>query len=118
LYEPYDGETELLRGIRVHPTYGHSDGLHVVTINEGNEGNEGDTAIFWTDVVPTSHHIQPAYIMAYDIDVVASFEVRSKWLERAAKEGWIGLFYHDPDVAFGRLQKKGRRFECEPIAGV
>jgi len=114
LYEPYDGETELLPGIRVHPTYGHSDGLHVVTINEGGDG---DTAIFWTDVVPTSHHIQPAYIMAYDIDVVASFEVRSKWLERAAQEAWIGLFYHDPDVAFGRLFKNGRRFECESIEG-
>ena len=114
LYEPFDGETELLPGVRAHPTYGHSDGLHVITINEDGPG---DTAIFWADVVPTTHHVQPAYIMAYDIDVVSSFEVRSKWLERAAAGGFIGLFYHDPDVAFGRLVREGRRFSCEAIDG-
>jgi glyoxylase-like metal-dependent hydrolase (beta-lactamase superfamily II) len=93
---------------------GHSDGVSVVTINEDGDG---DTAIFWADVVPTTHHIQPPYIMAYDIDVVRSFEVRSEWMERAAAGGWIGLFYHDVDFGFGRLEKDGRRFALEPITG-
>jgi len=107
LFEPYEGERELFDGIRVHPAYGHSDGIHLVTVNEDGPG---DTAIFWSDVVPTAHHVQPPYIMAYDIDVVRSFEIRSAWLERAARDGWLGLFYHDPDVAFGRLTFDGRRY--------
>jgi hypothetical protein len=60
--------------------------------------------------VPTTHHIQPPYIMAYDLDVVRSFEQRSEWLERAARDEWIGLFYHDPDHAFGRIARAGRRY--------
>ena len=55
--------------------------------------------------------------MAYDIDVVRSFEVRSEWMERAAAEGWLGLFYHDVDHAFGKLRREGRRFELEVVEG-
>ncbi len=105
---------ELLPGIRAHDASGHSDGVSVITINEGGPG---DTAIFWADVVPTSHHIQPPYIMAYDIDVPRSFESRSKWLQRAAREGWIGLFYHDIDHPFGRIRREGKRYAFDPISG-
>jgi len=98
-------------GLRCHVLGGHSDGVSVITLNEDGAG---ETAIFWSDVVPTAHHIQPPYIMAYDIDVVRSFDVRSRWLERAAKEGWTGLFYHDVDHPFGRIAKVGRRFAFEP----
>ena len=84
----------------------------MITINAGAEGGTG---IFWGDVVPTTHHIQPAYIMAYDIDVVRSFEVRSEWLARAAEGGWTGLFYHDEAHAFGRLSFDGRRYSCSGL---
>ena len=114
LLECYEGDTELLPGVRAYDASGHSDGVSVITFNEKEDG---DTAIFWADVVPTGHHIQPAFIMAYDIDVVKSFESRSKWLARAAAEGWIGLFYHDFDHAFGRIEHDGRRYELHPIEG-
>lgn len=111
LLEGFDGATELLPGLKAHVLGGHSDGVSVITFNEDGPG---ETAVFWSDVVPTSHHVQPAYIMAYDIDVVRSFEQRSAWLERAAREGWIGCFYHDVDQAFGRVRGDGRRYAFEP----
>jgi glyoxylase-like metal-dependent hydrolase (beta-lactamase superfamily II) len=114
LLEGYEGSAELLPGLCVHQLGGHSDGVSVITFNEQADG---DTAIFWSDVVPTAHHVQPPYIMAYDIDVVRSFEVRSHWMQRAALGGWIGLFYHDPDHAFGRLFENGRRFEVDLLEG-
>lgn len=113
LLEGFDGEAELLPGLRANVLGGHSDGVSVITVNEGAEGG---TAIFWSDVVPTRHHIQPPYIMAYDIDVVRSFEARSEWLERAADEGWIGMFYHDVEEAFGRLSREGRKYTFEALA--
>lgn len=111
MLEAYEGERELLPGMRAHVLGGHSDGVAVITFNEDGPG---ETAIFWSDVVPTMHHVQPAYIMAYDIDVVRSFEQRSQWLERAAREGWTGLFYHDVDHAFGRIEHDGRRYVARP----
>jgi glyoxylase-like metal-dependent hydrolase (beta-lactamase superfamily II) len=114
LLETYEGVEELLPGVKVHQADGHSDGVSVVTINEEAEG---ETAIFWADVVPTTHHIQPAYIMAYDINAVRSFEHRSHWLQRASEGGWIGLFYHDVDHAFARITKDGRRYRCGVVEG-
>lgn len=113
LYDaPLEG-VELLPGLRAYDAGGHSDGVCVLTLNEGEPG---DAAIFWADVVPTTHHIQPPYIMAYDLDVARSYESRARWLARAADEGLIGLFYHDPDAPFGRLRRAGKRYTCEPVA--
>jgi glyoxylase-like metal-dependent hydrolase (beta-lactamase superfamily II) len=112
LLEPYEGEVELAPGLVAHELGGHSDGVSVITLASG-----GDTAIFWSDVVPTTHHIQPPYIMAYDLDVARSFEVRSAWLARAADGSWTGLFYHDEEHAFARIERAGRRYACVPIEG-
>lgn len=114
LLETFEGQAELLPGVRVHEVGGHSQGVSLVTINEGGGV---DTGIFWSDVVPTTHHIQPPYIMAYDVDVVLSFEQRTKWLARACDGGWLGLFYHDVDHAFGRLVRDGRRYGLELVEG-
>ena len=107
----YEGKRELLPGLRAYVLGGHSDGVSVLTFNEDGPG---DTAIFWSDVVPTTHHIQPSYVMAYDIDVVRSIEQRSAWLERAADEGWIGMFYHDVDHPFARITRAGSRYAATP----
>lgn len=112
LLHGYEGEVELVAGIKAYEAAGHSDGVSVITINEDEPG---ETAIFWADVVPTAHHIQPPYIMAYDIDVSRSFDSRSKWLVKAAEEGWLGMFYHDPDHAFGRVRREGKRYVFDPL---
>ena len=114
LMESFGEEQELFPGVRVHPAPGHSDGVSLVTVNEDAEG---ETAVFWADVVPTTHHIQPAYIMAFDIDVARSFGNRSRWLARAADEGWLGLFYHDIDHGFGRIVRGERKYAFDPVAG-
>ena len=106
-----DGEA-ILPGVRLHILGGHSDGSSVITI-EDEEGREA--AVFWGDVCPTSHHIQPPYIMAYDINAGLSYQVRSRWFERAAEEGLAGLFYHDPLVPFARLEQEGRRYRALPL---
>lgn len=113
LLETWTGEQELLPGLVAHELGGHSDGVSVFTfgLNE-----PGATAIFWADVLPTAHHVQPPYIMAFDIDVPRSFDVRSEWIARAAEEGWIGLLYHDLDHPFARIERDGRRFRSVPCA--
>ncbi len=112
LLRSYSGDQELLPGLLAHEAAGHSDGVSVITVNESGPG---ECAIFWADVVPTSHHVQPAYIMAYDLDVPRSYASRSKWLERAADARWLGLFYHDIEHAFGRVTRAGERYGFEPL---
>ena len=108
-----EGDSTLLPGLTLHQVGGHSEGMTLVLFGEDDDASP--TAAFWGDLIPTTHHIQTPYIMAYDIDVVRSFEQRSEWLERAADRGWIGLFYHDPLEAFGRIRRVGRKFAYEPV---
>ncbi len=110
--QTYAGDSEILPDLWVHELGGHSDGVSLITLNESGPG---EAAVFWSDIVPTTHHIQPPYIMAYDIDVVRSYEVRARWLARACDAGFIGLFYHDVDHAFGRLARQGSRYALEPL---
>ncbi|NOT29670.1 MAG: MBL fold metallo-hydrolase [Planctomycetes bacterium] len=114
LLRSYARDEELLPGLVAHEAAGHSDGVSVITVNEHGPG---ETAIFWADIVPTSHHVQPAYIMAYDLDVPRSYASRSKWLARAADEGWLGLFYHDSEHAFGRVTRASERYAFEALEG-
>lgn len=107
LVEPNEGETELLPGLKLCQVGGHSEGMTVVLFGEGDSG---PTAAFWGDLIPTTHHIQPPYIMAYDVDVPRSFEMRTKWLARAADERIVGLSYHDPHRPFTRIERDGRRY--------
>ena len=112
LLRTFEGDEELLPGLTVHELGGHSDGVSVVRV----QGEKG-CAVFWGDVVPTTHHVQPPYIMAYDLDPARSFDVRSEWIARAADEWWIGLFYHDADHGFARIERDGRRFRAAPLVG-
>lgn len=112
----YAGEFELLPGLVAHVLGGHSEGVSVVTFGLDAHRADAPPAIFWSDVVPTRHHAQPPYIMAFDIDVETSFRVRSEWLERAAAGGWSCLYYHDAQLAAGRLAREGKRYVCAPLA--
>jgi len=111
LLETFETSGEIFDEVEVRPLGGHSDGVGPILV--GPKG--GERACFWADVVPTTHHIQPPYIMAYDIDVVRSFEVRKALLEESAAEGWVGLFYHDTDVPFATLSRDGRKFSATRV---
>ena len=114
LLEPRTESGEILPGLGMHLVGGHSDGVSLLTFGPSASIDDAQ-AIFWSDVVPTTHHIQPVYVMAFDLDAGRSFEVRSEWLARAADGGWIGLFYHDVEHAFGRIRRDGRRYAFEPL---
>jgi glyoxylase-like metal-dependent hydrolase (beta-lactamase superfamily II) len=90
LLETVDGEVELVPGVRVMPTPGHTPGHQSVLIDGG-----GDKALFLGDVVPTSVHIPLPWVMGYDLDVEATLASKRRIYERAQAERWLLLFGHD-----------------------
>src|SRR5262245_12631328 len=112
LLDPFDGATHALApGITMHRLGGHSDGVCVVTVESG-----GRTLCFWADVVPTRNHVNPYYVMAFDLDAASSYAVRRPWIERAEREGWTNALYHDPVAPFWRFRREGNRWSAEPAA--
>jgi len=45
--------------------------------------------------------------MSYDLFPVGTLEIKRALLAQAADEGWWILFYHDPRVALGRVERAG-----------
>src|SRR5512145_486306 len=87
--ETLDGSAELLPGLSVRLAPGHMPGLQIVVI----EG-EGRKLIYPADLIPTSRHIQPAWVMGYDLDVVACIHERLKLLEEITGTEAVLVFEH------------------------
>jgi glyoxylase-like metal-dependent hydrolase (beta-lactamase superfamily II) len=95
------GEVELVEGVRVLRTGGHTRGSQAVLI--GSEG-ERVRAIFWGDLIPTRWQIPVRWTSAYDDYPVEAIEMRNRLVRRAAAEGWWCYFTHDPGALPIRIE--------------
>jgi glyoxylase-like metal-dependent hydrolase (beta-lactamase superfamily II) len=93
-----DGDTEVVPGITLMRTPGHTPHHQSVVIRSGDE-----TACFLADVLPTSAHLPLPWIMGYDVEPLVTLESKRALLPRAREEQWLLVFEHDPVVAWGRL---------------
>lgn len=94
-----DGDVEILPGIKLILTAGHSAGHQIVKIE-----SEGKTALFWGDILPTTHHLRQTYISAYDIDPHTTLSWKKKLLPQAERERWLNIFEHNPRRWAGYIQ--------------
>ena len=94
------GEVDLVRGVRVLRTGGHTRGSQAVLIGSeragGRAGDPAGRAIFWGDLIPTRWQIPVRWTSAYDDYPIEAIEVRNELVSRAAAEGWWCYFTHDP----------------------
>ena len=104
-FDLVDGEREIVRGIRVVPTPGHTPFHQSVLIE-----SDGETAFYPADLVPTSSHLPLAWIMGYDVEPLVTLETKRAMLNRAARDGWRLIFEHDAKVVSGRILVDGKGF--------
>jgi glyoxylase-like metal-dependent hydrolase (beta-lactamase superfamily II) len=105
------GDCEVVPGVRMRPAPGHTRDMMIITAE-----SQGEAFCFFSDLVPTKHHVQPTWVMAFDLYPLESIESKSKWLGAAADGDWICGFSHDSEVAFARVARHAKtRFEALPI---
>jgi glyoxylase-like metal-dependent hydrolase (beta-lactamase superfamily II) len=100
--ELLDGDTEIVSGIRVHVTGGHTRFHQAIVLESG-----GATAIYIGDICPTTAHLRGPYNMAYDMFPYDTMQRKLALLEQAAREGWVLLYDHDPVVRYSRVREDG-----------
>lgn len=96
LIDPADGEREIVPGVKVVPTGGHTKGHQAILIQ-----SEGQSALHLGDLLPTHAHLNPLWVMAYDDYPMDSIAAKAHWIGRARAEGWWLTFYHDPEILAG-----------------
>ena len=93
------GEVELVTGVSVLRTGGHTRGSQAVLLGTHGEARDepaGEHAIFWGDLIPTRWQIPVRWTSAFDDYPIDAVEVRNQLVTRAAAEGWWCYFTHDP----------------------
>ena len=97
--------TEIVTGISVEVYPGHTAQTMAVNID-----SNGHRACYISDLIPTSAHLDPTWVMGYDLDPVTCIEQRKRFLARAISEQWLVLFTHDHHVPMGYIgvNEKGK----------
>ena len=106
LLELVEGESDIVPGVRVRHSGGHTRGHQIVELT-GNTGS----AVHMGDILPTHNHSNPLWVMAYDnfpLDVVAKrVEFFAEYKQR---NSWF-TFYHDYDLRACTLGEKNEVIE-------
>ena len=104
-FEFVEGEQEVLPGVRLRMTPGHTPFHQSVVLH-----SEGQTACFLGDVIPTSHHLPLPWIMGYDVEPLRTLESKRALLAEALAEDWQLIFEHDAHHGFGRVALDGKGY--------
>lgn len=108
LVDLVDGETEVLPGLRVVPTGGHTPGHQMVVI-EGSKGDAWPKAIYACDLCPTASHLHTSWCLAYDQHLRETRRVKPEVLGDLADHGGLLLFAHDPERYAVTLRRDERK---------
>lgn len=97
-----EGATELYDGIHLFISEGHTVGLQLVRVE-----TDAGTWVFCGDLVPTTAHLKPAWVAAYDLYPLTVIEEKKQLLAQAIEEGWVLFLEHDPNVAACTVKDEG-----------
>jgi len=109
------GDVEVVPGVTVMPTGGHTHGSQALIIGRAASGHENggaERAVFFGDLIPTRWQLPVRWTSAFDDYPVDAVEVRQRLLTRVVDEGWWCYFTHDP----GALPIQLERTEKDAIA--
>lgn len=107
------GEVELMAGVSVIRTGGHTRGSQAVLLGTPRAGHPeptGERGIFWGDLIPTRWQIPVRWTSAFDDYPILAVEVRNQLVSRAAAEGWWCYFTHDPGDLPIQIEASGKGF--------
>ena len=103
-----EGERELMPGVSVVPTGGHSAGHQAVVVRGGGAG--GRTLAFFGDLLMRPWAANPRWVTAFDDFPLDSVARKIELFAQAADEGWIVVLSHEATHPIGRLARDRDRF--------
>jgi len=110
-FKPFDGDTELLPGIRAIATRGHTPG-HANYVIE----SDGNRMVMWGDLmhVAAVQFLQPDVTIGFDTDPKAAAPQRRKAYADAAAKGYFVAVAHVSFPGIGRLRADGKGYQWIP----
>jgi len=98
LRAPVDGDTQVVPGVKLRHTGGHTAGHQVTYLESG-----GERLIFLGDIVPTFAHLRTNWHMGWDLWPLEVMARKERLLQEALRSGDLLFFTHEDTAAFARL---------------
>lgn len=108
LAEFVDGDAEVVPGIELRFTAGHTPGNQVILIRHGDV-----TAAMTGDLIGTTPQLRRAWNSGGDLDVVRALQEKGRLAEEAAAKRWLLILGHEAEHPAGYLSADGG-WEPEP----
>jgi len=108
-----DGEREILPGVTVVPTGGHTTG-HQAIVVRGN-GDGAQTLAFFGDLFMRPWGANPRWVTAFDDHPLDSVLRKVELFAQAADERWLIVLSHESKQPIGHVVRDRDRFRFEPI---
>lgn len=105
-----NGDHEILPGISVTVYPGHTRNMWAVLVRSA-----GKTACYISDLIPTTWHLEPTWVMAYDLFPLESIENRKKYYAEAIPGQWLTMFTHDPNVPWAYVTREQGKFVTKAV---
>jgi glyoxylase-like metal-dependent hydrolase (beta-lactamase superfamily II) len=107
------GAEEIEPGVWVESTSGHVKHHQIARVR-----SNGRQAVYPGDLMPTSAHLRPAWVMGYDLypHEVAAFKQRM--IQEAIEQEWLVCLDHDPRHAIVRLERGEKGPRVVPVEAV
>lgn len=99
-------EIEVIPGLKLIHTGGHSDGHSIILFEDGEEG-----FIHMADIMPTHAHTNSLWVLAYDDYPMTSIFKKEQWIPYGIKHNLWFTFYHDAYMRAAKLDEKGKVIE-------
>jgi glyoxylase-like metal-dependent hydrolase (beta-lactamase superfamily II) len=111
--ELLDGDREIVPGISVKVFPGHTASMQAVIIESGGGATASGgkkKACYISDLIPTSMHLEPTWVMAFDLFPLTTIENKKKYYAEAIPNRWLTVFTHDDATPWGYVEagEKGR----------
>ncbi|HZP24119.1 MAG TPA: MBL fold metallo-hydrolase [Terriglobales bacterium] len=100
-----EGDTEIVPGISVQRCPGHTRDHQGVFIRSG-----GRVAAYPGDLLCDSKHLDPVWVLGFDLYPLESIANKHRFYQRAIPEQWLVVFTHDHELPWAHLTmgEKGR----------
>lgn len=110
--KPFDGETELVPGIRAIPAIGHTPGHTVYAVE-----SDGHRLVVWGDLmhVAAVQFVRPQTTIQFDSDSKSAMPQRQKHYADAAKKGYFVAVSHVSFPGIGQLRADGTGYDWIPV---
>ena len=106
-----DGEREIMPGVTVVPTGGHSTGHQAILVR--GTGDSARTLAFFGDLLMRPWAANPRWVTSFDDFPLDSVVRKVELFTQAVEEDWIVVLSHEAKQPIGRLVRDRDRFRYE-----